>query len=225
MTLSVHLDSCGGVAGDMFAAAMLDAFPALEEPLRADLAAALGGLVEPVLRRGTSGGLAALRVRMTVQAAPPPTGRWRDIRDFLLRSGLDPTVKERALAIFGLLAEAEAHCHGVPVEEVHFHEVADWDSLADIAAAASLVHHAGLARWSVQDVPMGEGTVTTAHGLLPLPAPATASGASALPPPGPRSCAIWSPTPAPARRRAAWSRWAPAQEPASWPRAPTCSAS
>lgn len=175
MTLAVHLDPCGGVAGDMFAAAMLDAFPALESPLRADLAAALGDMVAPELRRGSTNGLAALRVRMAVRETPPGTGLWRDIRAFLAGSALDAPVRNGALAIFGHLARAEAACHGLPEEEVHFHEIADWDSLADIVAAASLSHRSGVARWTVGDLPLGEGLVATAHGRLPVPVPATAA--------------------------------------------------
>lgn len=169
----VHLDAVGGVAGDMVAGALLDAFPDLEDPLRRDLAA-LGGVVEPVLRRGTSGGLACLRVEMAVRDAPPATGLWRDLRAFLASAPLHPPVRDGALAIFGHLAAAEAHCHGVPLEEVHFHEVADWDSVADVVAAASLAHRSGVQTWTVGDLPLGEGTVATAHGTLPLPAPATA---------------------------------------------------
>jgi uncharacterized protein (TIGR00299 family) protein len=174
MSLSVHLDPCGGVAGDMFAAAMLDAFPVLEAPLRADLAAVLGSVVEPLTWRGSSRGLAVLRVQMAVRDAPPATGHWRDIRALLQGSALAPPVRDGALAVFGLLADAEAHCHGVPSDDVHFHEIADWDSLADIVAAASLAHRSGVVRWTVGELPLGEGMVMTAHGGLPLPAPATA---------------------------------------------------
>ena len=82
--------------------------------------------------------------------------------------------KAVALSIFGALAAAEAACHGVDVEEVHFHEIADWDSLADIVAAASLVATSGAATWSVADLPIGSGRALTQHGPVPIPAPATA---------------------------------------------------
>jgi len=78
------------------------------------------------------------------------------------------------VAIFTLLAEAEGRVHGVPPDEVAFHEVGAWDSIADVVAAASLIERCGARSWSCGSVPLGRGLVKTAHGLLPVPAPATA---------------------------------------------------
>lgn len=175
MSLHIHFDPVGGVAGDMVAGALLDAFPELEAPVQADLQAALGGMVKLVPRRGVSNGHPCLRVEMLVQGASrQPTGRWADIRDMLAGAPLPGPVRDGAVAIGGILAAAEAACHGVPVEEVHFHEIADWDSLADVVAAASLAHRSGALTWTVGSLPMGAGIVAAAHGSLPLPAPATA---------------------------------------------------
>lgn len=80
-----------------------------------------------------------------------------------------------AVAILALLAEAEAAIHRVPVEEVHFHEIADWDSLLDVVAAGSLAAALEGAEWTVSPLPLGGGLVKTQHGLLPVPAPATAA--------------------------------------------------
>jgi uncharacterized protein (DUF111 family) len=79
-----------------------------------------------------------------------------------------------AVQIFTLLAEAEAWVHGIEVERVAFHEVGAWDSIADIVGAAALIAALGATRWSSSPVPLGSGRVTTAHGVLPVPAPATA---------------------------------------------------
>jgi pyridinium-3,5-bisthiocarboxylic acid mononucleotide nickel chelatase len=81
--------------------------------------------------------------------------------------------KGHALAILTRLAEAEAEIHGVPVEQVHFHELADWDSLMDVVAAGSIIAALGPVEWSVSPLPVGGGLVKTQHGLLPVPAPAT----------------------------------------------------
>jgi hypothetical protein len=79
-----------------------------------------------------------------------------------------------ALSILRVLAEAEAAIHGVPLDEVHFHELADWDSLMDVVAAGSIISAVGDATWSADALPLGGGRVMTQHGWLPVPAPATA---------------------------------------------------
>jgi uncharacterized protein (DUF111 family) len=83
-------------------------------------------------------------------------------------------VRERAVAIFTDLAEAEAAVHGVPVDEVHFHEIADWDSVADIVGASWLIEALSPATWSVGALPVGSGRIRTRHGPLTVPAPAAA---------------------------------------------------
>jgi uncharacterized protein (TIGR00299 family) protein len=86
---------------------------------------------------------------------------------------LDRAVCVRALAILGHLAEAEAQVHGRPIEKVHFHELADWDSIADVVGAAYVIEALG-ASWSCAPLPLGGGRITTSHGPLPVPAPAVA---------------------------------------------------
>jgi uncharacterized protein (TIGR00299 family) protein len=86
---------------------------------------------------------------------------------------LPDKVKENAAAIFRKLGEAEARVHGVPVEKVHFHEVGAVDSIADIAGAAMGLFLLGVDQVHASPVNVGGGTVTTEHGLLPVPAPAT----------------------------------------------------
>ncbi len=82
-------------------------------------------------------------------------------------------MRDHAISIFTHLAEAEAGVHGIPIVDVAFHEVGAWDSIADIVAAASLIVATGATSWSIGALPLGSGRVATAHGLLPVPAPAT----------------------------------------------------
>jgi uncharacterized protein (TIGR00299 family) protein len=172
----VHLDAVGGVAGDMFAAALLDALPSLRDRVVADMAAVLPpGCGAPELTPGTSGGMPALRLHLTAaDRAARPTGGFRDIRAHIERASLAEGTANHAIAILGILAKAESRVHQVAVDDVHFHEIADWDSVMDVVAAGSVAAALGGATWSVSDLPMGGGLVRTRHGLLPVPAPATA---------------------------------------------------
>lgn len=175
--MHVHLDAIGGIAGDMFVAGCLDAWPELIDGLEPVLrAAGLPSDWAVEITNANSHGIAGTRVRFAASedAEHRPTGNHGEIRDRLGASDLETAVAQRAIDIFQLLAEAEASAHGVPIDGVHFHEIADWDSVADIVAAAWLIDSCGATSWSVSALPIGSGTVETAHGNLPIPAPATA---------------------------------------------------
>lgn len=103
------------------------------------------------------------------------------IRALIEDSALDPEVKEIALNLFARLGEAEARAHGIPVDEVHFHEVGAVDSIVDLVGAAAAYHHLAPERLTCGPVNVGSGTVDTEHGRLPVPAPATAYLVEGLP--------------------------------------------
>ena len=205
--LEVHLDPVGGIAGDMFVAALLDIRPDLEAGLMAALSLCpLIDKVEFELASHNDGILTGRRfvVRRNgrrAEAHEDHAGHhrhsdhdhdhhhdhgeehhhsnhhhadWHLIREALLTSKLDRETVKHALGIFSHLAEAEAQVHGVTPEQVRFHEVGAWDSIADIAAAAWLIAQVDASRWTVGALPLGSGRVRSAHGLLPVPAPATA---------------------------------------------------
>ena len=96
-------------------------------------------------------------------------------------STFDADVKKHALAIFSLLAEAEAKVHGVEVDAVTFHEVGAVDSIVDIVAAAQLISLIHADRWTSAPLPIGSGRINSAHGILPIPAPAAALLLQGLP--------------------------------------------
>ncbi|ACA18177.1 protein of unknown function DUF111 [Methylobacterium sp. 4-46] len=189
--MHLHLDAVGGMAGDMFVAALLDAFPEHEAGLVDSIRRVAGASVSCRLVPHGDGVLQGRRflVAPTRDHDHPHGGHprhdhaegahahahrhWAEIRRALRGADLAPAVAEHALAIFGHLAEAEARVHGIPVEEVAFHEVGAWDSIADIVGAAHLIAALAPADWSVGPLPLGAGRVTTAHGALPVPAPAT----------------------------------------------------
>jgi pyridinium-3,5-bisthiocarboxylic acid mononucleotide nickel chelatase len=91
------------------------------------------------------------------------------------RSGLDGDTRTHALAILALLGEAEARVHGTTLDAVHFHELADWDSLMDVVAAGCIAAALADAQWTVSALPLGGGQIRTAHGMLPVPTPATSA--------------------------------------------------
>ena len=169
-----HLDPVGGIAGDMFAAALLDARPDLANGLWTALAAlAPPPSVEIAIDPHGDAALTGMRFQVT---APADEGhghvRLAEVRTRLKAARIEPAVRRRALAIFTLLAEAEGTVHGVDPAEVTFHEVGAWDATVDIVAAAHLIEALGPARWSCGAIPLGSGRVRCAHGLLPVPAPA-----------------------------------------------------
>jgi uncharacterized protein (TIGR00299 family) protein len=196
-----HLDPVGGIAGDMFIAAILDVRPDLETGLRATLSLCpLIADISVAVVKHNDGILTGRRFLVSkpggehVAAEPahhhhdhqhshaedhahPHTHihvAWRDIRSALEASQLDPAVVRHAIGIFALLAEAEAKVHGTTPDEISFHEVGAWDSIADIVGAAYLIASLDAPAWTAGPLPLGSGRVRTAHGILPVPAPATA---------------------------------------------------
>lgn len=174
LSRAARLDPQGGAAGDMFVAALVDALPELEAVIAPTLAA-LHPSSPPAVRiepfhDGLFGGR-QLHLAMPDQHAHRD---WRTIRRLLGAAALAPAVRQRACAIFELLAEAEAAIHHRAVDDVTFHEIGAWDSIVDITLAAALIEASGIAQWRVSAVPLGSGPIATRHGIVSAPAPATA---------------------------------------------------
>ena len=104
-----------------------------------------------------------------------------EIRSLLMRGDLTQRAGDLALSAFGLLAQAEGRIHGVPAEEVHFHEVGGVDAIVDIACCAAAVDALDLDGWFCSPINVGSGFVNCAHGRFPVPAPATAELLKNLP--------------------------------------------
>jgi pyridinium-3,5-bisthiocarboxylic acid mononucleotide nickel chelatase len=119
----------------------------------------------------TRHGLGATRVH--VHAQPSSQYRtWADVRSLLLDAALPTPVREGALAVFERLAVAEGRVHRMPPEDVHFHEVGALDALADVVGVVAGFEHLRLAGLTASPVALGSGSARSAHGVVPIPAPA-----------------------------------------------------
>jgi len=166
-----HFDCFSGISGDMTLAALFDVGVPAEAVI--DGIASLGLPITVNVQKVRKGGFAATTVN--VDAPEEEEDRYlADVEAILSKGKLSDAQHTLALKIFRRLAEAEAAVHGMPVERVHFHEVGALDSIADIAGAAIGLDLLGVSEFTSGSVPTGRGTVLCAHGLMPIPTPATA---------------------------------------------------
>jgi uncharacterized protein (TIGR00299 family) protein len=184
------LDAPSGISGDMFLGCLVDAGWPLSE-LHAVVTTM--GLSEDDWRiTQTEVMRGPLRATLVdVEAHEGHVHRHlSDIRTIINETDLSPTIKANAIAVFTRLAEAEAEVHGMPVESVHFHEVGAIDAIIDIVGVCAGIEALGIQRLYAGSLPLGPGWTQSAHGRIPLPAPATlnllaAANAATRPAPGP----------------------------------------
>lgn len=174
MAKHLHLDLVGGLSGDMFIGAMLDAFPVLWPNLERVLEQ--GGfpdVVEISHSAHNDGVLTGTAFKVSAGESGHHHRHYADIRRILSESSLEAATRDTALSIFHEIAVVEAGIHGKSVDDIAFHEVGAWDSIGDIVLSAYLIQASGAETFSVSAVPTGSGFVETAHGRLPVPVPAT----------------------------------------------------
>lgn len=178
MATHIQLDALGGIAGDMFIASVLDAWPELLDDTIAAIRAAGENLdIVGISLADHRDDVFAGRRFANFENSESELEQHRtleDIESILRESSLDSESTERAISIFRILADAESEVHGVTPEEIHFHEVGAKDSIADIVGAAFLIGKLDLCSWSIGPIPTGGGRIETMHGPMPVPAPATA---------------------------------------------------
>jgi uncharacterized protein (TIGR00299 family) protein len=166
----LYFDCFGGAAGDMIVAALLDAGAPLDVVMEALGSLGLDGWELDVSDDDVSG-IRAARVQVRQAEGSPPRS-YAAIVSMLEAAPIPATVKERALDTFRRLGEAEARVHNRPLADVHFHEVGSIDAIVDVVAASAAIDHFDPARVVVSPIPTGRGFVESAHGTLPVPAPA-----------------------------------------------------
>jgi len=166
-----HFDCFSGISGNMVLGALVDAGLDVER-LKAELAklpvSGYALRVEEVHRHGLRG------MHVEVEVSEQGVERHlHEIEEIIHGSDLPEAVKDRSVAIFRRLAKAEAQVHGMPVDHVHFHEVGAMDAIVDVVGAAVGLWLLGIEDITTSPVHVGRGTITCAHGTLPVPAPAT----------------------------------------------------
>ena len=175
---TIYLDCGMGAAGDMLTAALLELMPNQDAFVEE-----LNGLGIPGIRftaeKCEKCGILGTHMKVTIHGEEEDShhhhhGHLADIRGIVSGLPLPTMVKLDILAVYEEIAQAESHVHGVPVEHIHFHEVGTMDAIADVTAVCLLLHRLAPDKIIASPVHVGSGQVRCAHGILPVPAPATA---------------------------------------------------
>jgi uncharacterized protein (TIGR00299 family) protein len=171
MSRIAYLDCVGGLAGDMLLAALVDAGAELETLRAVPTNLGIEG-VDISVDRVERQGIGALHLR--IDAAEDHSHRdYRELRGLVDAGDLPERARTRALETFRRLAEVEGAIHGVSPDDVHFHELGSLDALVDVCGVFVLLEELGVERVASSPLPFARGFVSAAHGILPLPAPAT----------------------------------------------------
>lgn len=177
---TLYIDCSMGCAGDMLTAALLELHPDKDDFLRR-MNAVLGGKAVLSASPDSKCGLRGTHVTVLINGDEEGEATRHhhehtsisEILSFIDSVPLEVKVREDAKKVYSLIAEAESRVHGHPIENVHFHEVGSLDALADVLSVCTLMHELAPERILASEVNVGSGTVRCAHGVLPVPAPAT----------------------------------------------------
>lgn len=179
MTIA-YFDCFSGISGDMTLGALVSAGVPFEH-LRSELAKLNLSGYSLTCEQVKRGGLAATKVNVALDEKEQPVRHLSDIREIINGSSLSPNIKQKSMNIFRRLAEVEAKVHGTTIDHVHFHEVGAVDAIVDIVGSVIGLEHLGVTEIIASPLNVGSGSVHTAHGKLPVPAPATAELLAGIP--------------------------------------------
>lgn len=177
----IYLDCGMGAAGDMLTAALLELLPDPDEFVKELNALGIPGVqfkIEPSIKCGITGTHMTVTVNGEEEGSCDHEHHHSSLHDIehIIRGhlSLPEKVQNDVMAVYRLIAEAESHVHGVPIKDIHFHEVGTMDAIADITAVCMLINRLSPDEIVVSPVHVGSGQVKCAHGILPVPAPAAA---------------------------------------------------
>lgn len=167
----LYLDCFSGISGDMMVGALIDLGVDLQY-IKNELKNLDIGGYELKSSKVKINAIYATRFQVNVKKDQPPRS-YKDIKNLIVSSRLQSTIKELALKIFEKIAGAEARVHNQKIEDVHFHEIGALDSIIDIIATAAALDSLKPDLIYASGVPLGSGIASTMHGKIPIPAPAT----------------------------------------------------
>lgn len=186
---TLYIDCSMGAAGDMLTAALAEVTGDIKKAEKDLNSLGIPG-VEYIIEKTEKMGVTGISVRVMVNGAEEVTedmheghhhehshhhSSMSDIEDMINGTAASDKVKKDAINVYKFIAEAESKVHGEPVSEIHFHEVGAMDAVADVTACCYLMDAIGADRIIASPVRTGRGHVHCAHGILPVPAPATAN--------------------------------------------------
>lgn len=200
---TLYIECNMGVAGDMLLASLLELFPEPEKCVEALNALQIPGVAYK-MEQSVKCGIVGTHVVVSINGQEEGThehhhhgeehdehehhhhGEEHDVHEnhhdtnleeiktIIQNLAVDETVKKDAISVYQSIAQAEGHVHNRPVEQIHFHEVGTMDAVADVVGVCYLLHALSVERIITSPIHVGSGQVHCAHGILPVPAPATA---------------------------------------------------
>lgn len=175
----VYFDAFSGLSGDMILGALLDlGVPPdtfIQKMAEFDLP------VDIRVQETKRSSLRALKVDVHVRSKTEKTRKWADVEKLITNSTFTESVKNNALQIFQRLFEAEAHVHGHTFQKTHLHEAGADDAIIDIVGSCFLFEQLNISKFYASPLNMGQGSVKTFHGILPVPPPAVAELLKGIP--------------------------------------------
>ena len=167
-----YLDCFSGVSGDMFVGSLLDAGLPFEELKRVLSGLNLNGYTISAKKEGRNN-IFGTRFHVSLKEKHQKARHLKDIKEIITSGDIPLAVVEKCISIFEKLATIEGKIHHISPDEIHFHEVGAVDSIVDIVGSVVGMHLLGIEKLFVSRMPVGKGIITSAHGKIPLPSPAT----------------------------------------------------
>lgn len=169
-----YFDCSSGISGNMLIGSFIDAGVPVETLKNEILKLPLHGEYELIAERVNKLGISACYFNVELKNSHAHHRHFHEITELILNSGLSSEVKQLSISVFTKLGNAEAKVHNCSIQDIHFHEVGAVDAIIDIVGSAFCITYLGIDKVYASPIHVGKGLVECAHGILPVPAPATA---------------------------------------------------